>query len=296
MSYEIHLHKNTVQRTPLLLKQSFSFSFFFVALLSPSLLFLEASNIEKKDLFIEKYIKKDSSSFKQGKKTYGDSYRNKLSKDVNLSQVVKQDINNTSYDVNLSSAINNQEAIKNANVVNKKVRSSEFASKVKDYEDYILQDKELGLKDKMGNYSKLVGENKHNPNLSYKNKYLAHDERLIIAISSSIPIDTLKNFFDSLTEVYSDVSFVLNGFIGNDPKYIMPTIEYTKKLLEKRNTNTKHSEDDRYLFRVDINPKIFNKYSLERVPAVIFVKNYNSYSETQGNKESFEENGLEQEL
>ena len=37
-----------------------------------------------------------------------------------------------------------------------------------------------------------------------------------------------------------------------------------------------------YKFKVDINPKVFMKYNIDKVPAVIFVKNYNPLIEISG--------------
>lgn len=269
-------------------------------LLSLSLFSVLCADSNKTDLFMHKYIKKDSKEYKSGEGVLSDSQRVQLSKDIDIHAMSNQDLNNTSYDINLT--ISNKvkdEAEQIAGQIDKGARSKEFKQKVNEYEEYILNDKDLSFREEINKYpslmEKLQGGNEKYVGTNYKNNYLAHDERLIIAISSSVPMETVKNYFDSLTEVYTDVVFVLNGLIDNDVQKIRPTVEYTTQLLKKRNLNTNNAEQDRYLFRVDINPKIFTKYSLEKVPAVIFVKNYNPYSEIQGNAQIDGEDGIAEE-
>jgi hypothetical protein len=251
----------------------------------------------KTDKFMNKYVKTDSKSYKYGESTLSDSTRNKLSENVDLSEIAKanKEHNKSEYRIDLTTSHSMEEQAKRiANSVNTQARSTEANKKVHDYEDYLLYDKQLGFQKAMGIYAKDANTAKENKyaGVSYYNQYLAQDERLLIAISSSIPNDAVKNYFDSLTEVYTDVTFVMNGFVGNNPKYVQPTLNYTYELLEQRNKNTKNAANNRYFFRVDVNPKIFSKYSLKNVPAIVFVKNYNPYSEIQGNTQSGELNGL----
>ena len=53
-------------------------------------------------------------------------------------------------------------------------------------------------------------------------------------------------------------------------------------------------DKNKYLFRVDINPKLFAKYNINEVPAVIFIKNYNPFLEIQGNGNEENSNSDEQ--
>ena len=225
-----------------------------------------------KELFIDKYMKKDKTE--QYKKEAQD-FRKNLSTDVDIKKMSGKDLE-TKLDTTIKENPNVKDATKIAEEINGLIKSSEYKKRVNDYKDYILKDKELNFKEKMGNYSKEI---KESPKKVYKNKLLASDERVIIAISESIPKEVIKNYFKSLGENYDDVLFVLNGFIGNNPKKIMPTLKYVNELLNKNSKD----EKDKYLFRVDVNPKIFAKYNLTEVPAIIFIKNYNPYMEIQGN-------------
>jgi len=266
---------------------------------STSLLFGSDSKTtpNKEELFMEKYVKNKSSLYKEGESSVSKENRIKLSKDVDLYEISKSDINNSSYDINISRKLeekNKAEAI--AQSINSHVRSKEFSSEVLKYEKYILNDEDFGIKKAMGKYAKQAQETVDNKYLgiNYKNKFLANDERLIVAISSTVPKETVRNYMKELESVESDVLFVMNGFIGNNPKKIMPTLEYIQGLLIKKYGKTKE-DTEAYKFRVDINPKLFSKYSIDKVPALIFVQNYNPYSEIQGNAQSAKMNGLEDE-
>ena len=235
-----------------------------------------------KEVFIEKYI--DSTEFQKNQNDVK-KFRENISEDVNLKEISKRE--SKDIDTTLKKNQNEESANIIAAKINEDVKSNEYQKKVQEYKDYILKDKELDFDGKMGNYKKEIGEEK---GINYKNKFLKSDERLIIAISSSIPDEVIKNYFKSFGENYEDVLFVMNGFIGNDPKKIMPTIKYINGLLSKEDGAETEKGKEKYLFRVDINPKLFSKYKLEQVPAVIFVKNYNPFLEIQGNGLATEEN------
>lgn len=239
-----------------------------------------------KEVFIEKYINKDDYKTNQ---LQAEEYRKNISKDVNIKEISKKE--HKEIDTTLEINKNNAEANKIAENINSDIKSIEFQKKVEANKDYIFKDKDLNFDEKMGNYKKEIASEKK---VNYKNKFLNSDERLIIAISSSIPEEVIKNYFKSMGDNYEDVLFVMNGFIGNDPKKIMPTLEYISKLLNKDDLSKDIKDKNKYLFRVDINPKLFAKYNINEVPAVIFIKNYNPFLEIQGNGAEQEQNSDEQ--
>jgi type-F conjugative transfer system pilin assembly protein TrbC len=256
--------------------------FYSIALCS--LLYSDAT---EKDVFVEKYIS-DKETY-QRNQNEADEYRKNLSKDVSIKEISKKE--RKDIDTTLETNKNNTEASKIAENINNDIKSNGFQKKVEANKDYIFKDKDLNFDEKMGNYKKEIAPEKK---LNYKNKFLNSDERLIIAISSSIPDEVIKNYFKSLGDNYEDVLFVMNGFIGNDPKKIMPTLEYISKLLNKDSSSKDLKDKNKYLFRVDINPKLFAKYNINEVPAVIFIKNYNPFLEIQGNGNEENSNSDEQ--
>ena len=230
----------------------------------------------EKEAFIEKYIS-DKSDY-QKNQSEADAYRKNISKDVNLKEISKKEYKEIDTTLEANKHIN--EANKISQDINNEIKSMDFQKKVEANKDYIFKDKDLNFDAKMGNYKKEIKDPKE---VNYKNKFLNGNERLIIAISSSIPDEVIKNYFKSFGDNYEDVLFVMNGFIGNDPKKIMPTLEYISRLLNKDDLSKDIKDKNKYLFRVDINPKLFAKYNINEVPAVIFIKNYNPFLEIQGN-------------
>lgn len=275
----------------------FTLSIIASSLLFTSLLADDTNSSVKTKQFMDKYIKQDSQSYQAGKQVVSEDQRKKISSNTNMYDMVKanRDLNNTDYSIGLTKSKElkaHGESI--ASEVNK-VSRQRWATERKDYEEYILNDKDLDFKNKMGIYgqnAQLESQAQQQAQM-YKNNFLADDERLIIAISSSVPDTTIQNMMRSLTKVNTDVMFVMNGLVGNNPKFFQPTMDYVNKLLQKDGGSTVSSE--RFEFRVDINPKIFTKYAIEFAPAVIFVKNYNFYSEIQGNAQSQELNGIDKE-
>ena len=253
---------------------------------------LQANDAEKLD---KKYVKKGSIANISGTQT-GKQAKHNIQSNFDLYKVLDNNETNKSIsDFNISNALSNTKAKDLANEVNSIARSKKNKNKVNEYKRYFLDDKELHLKSYMGKYKDTVEsiENNNFKSVS-KNQYLNHDERLIIAISSSVPKNVLHRYFDAFANVPYDVVFVMNGLVNNNPKYLMPTMKYIGELLEAR-TQSKLVKDNKYILEVDINPKIFMKYSIEKVPAVIFVKNYNEYAELQGKSYSSEKNNLDSE-
>lgn len=236
---------------------------------------LYSDNATDKELFIDKYLNKTEF---QKNQIEANEYRNNISKDVNIKEISKKERNN--IDTNIPTNSNMIDANKISEEINNNIKSKSFQEKVEANKDYILKDKDLNFDAKMGNYKKDIAPEKK---VNYKNKFLNSDERLIIAISSSIPESVIRNYFKTLGDNNEDILFVMNGFIGNDPKKIMPTLEYISRLLNKDESSKDLKDQNKYKFRVDINPKIFSKYNIKEVPAIIFVKNYNPFLEIQGN-------------
>ena len=213
----------------------------------------------------------------------------KIAKEANATKIKKYE------------KVSNKFAKRNADEIAQKKESKEFKEKVQNMKDYFFKDKQL-KKMYNENIYKYIPSNKNNKNNEFKhnyiniydnnvnkhnntnlhnntkkpysNRYLHNNERLIICISSSIPMVTLRNYVKILKNVESDVLFALNGFIDNTRSF-KKTREFIWKLLKK---DDKHY----YPYIVQINPKIFTKYDIKRVPAVIFIKNYSPLMEISG--------------
>lgn len=253
--------------------------------LATTFLILSAqANEDKKELFNDKYL--NSQKLDQ----YRDTNIN-TSTDFKISNI--KEMTKISNDVNKSTStmIDNSlksDALKNkALEIDNNVKSKVFQNKIIENENYLLYDKKINWQQHLGQYKNRTNvaleQLKEKGTVSSEissNQFLEHNEKLFIVISSSIPKHILKNYFEMLQNVNTDITFVLRGTIGGVKK-IKPTLDWMQEVLTK-NDNT------RYEYNVVIEPRIVDKYKIERLPAVLYVKNYNpSYTEESTNEEHY---------
>lgn len=203
----------------------------------------------------------------------------KNTKDLNLSQIGK-DVEAKRAEVN--SSINFQSKSLDADKVAQSIaefrHSKDFNQEIKKAEDYILNDKGFDF----GKYTyseqtmAMIKDMQQNKHLINKSEYLEADEKIFIIISSSMSDAAIKNYFNSLENVSSDVSFILRGVVGNDIRYFKPTQQFLAKSLSKSGKSTINSDDEFYNVNIEINPKITRRFKIDKVPAVLYIKNYNS--------------------
>lgn len=142
---------------------------------------------------------------------------------------------------------------------------------VKDIQNEIVYDEKYKLPEKK-QIQKILSYNKvkkeYNP-ITPSTKFLEHDEVIYIVISSSMPKQTILNYYNSLKNYTSEVSFVLRGIIGDDISKIKPTLDYIKELQS--------SIQSKGLFQVLINPIITQELNIKQTPAVVFLQHYNGH-------------------
>ena len=99
---------------------------------------------------------------------------------------------------------------------------------------------------------------------------LDSDERIYIFMSSSVPKTTWKSYAKTLREIGSkNIFIVLRGCIGKDGcKYFAPTYNFVKNVLYEGRS----SGDVSIPVNVILDPFLFRKYSVRRVPSIVYVK------------------------
>lgn len=236
------------------------------------------ANEDKKEIFNDKYL--NSQKLDQ----YRDTDINKNS-DFKISNI--KEMTNISDEVNsnISNMINNSlksNVLKNeAHEINNKVKSKDFQKEIIENENYLLYDKKINWQQHLGQYKNRTNialeQLKDKGSVSNEissNQFLESNEKLFIVISSSIPKHILKNYFEMLQNVNTDVTFVLRGTIDGVKK-IKPTLDWIQDILTK-------DDNKRYEYNVVIEPRIIDKYKIEKLPAILYVKNYNpSYTDTE---------------
>ncbi|EAL2460478.1 hypothetical protein YZ31_07575 [Campylobacter lari] len=244
----------------------------FISIALPIIVF---SNETKQELFKDKYLKNKEQI--QSQISVEELHKN--SKDLNLSyvqEIKKTDFNKTYKDITF---IKDTNASKGAEEIFSLRRSERMQNEVLKNENYILHDKSFGFEQNLEEYSdytknmiKQMEETKH---LISTNKYLNPNEKIFIIISSSLKDETIQNYFKLLENVNTDITFVLRGLVGNDLRYIKPTQEYIQKLLIKNKNSDLSNEDNHYKFNIEINPKITQRFNIKKVPALLYIQNYN---------------------
>lgn len=92
--------------------------------------------------------------------------------------------------------------------------------------------------------------------------------RLFLFVSSSMPMITLRRYAGADFAVGAPVQMVMRGFIGS-ANYVMPTMNFIERVIKAPNS-IKY-----YAMHVDIDPIYFSKYGITRVPALVYVRNFN---------------------
>ena len=100
---------------------------------------------------------------------------------------------------------------------------------------------------------------------------LRQDERIYIFVSSSIPLSTLRSYVQAVARIGDpNIFMVFNGFIGGAKNW-KPTMDYISSITVKNpGCNTKAERCDSYLANIEIDPLLFGKYGVNKVPTVVY--------------------------
>ena len=94
-------------------------------------------------------------------------------------------------------------------------------------------------------------------------------DRLVLFVSSSMPIHVLRNYVNDVDKVGGVMIF--KGTIGGIDSFI-PTVNFLRQLLAKDPNCTAASCDMRQV-NISIDPDRFSHHGIKRVPALIFEEN-----------------------
>lgn len=96
----------------------------------------------------------------------------------------------------------------------------------------------------------------------------ATSERLYLFISSSMPLEVLRRYAQQ-AEGLPGAMLVLRGFV-NGASRIRPTVDFMANVLT-RDPGCRGARCRRYRTQVIVDPNLFRRYHIERVPAVVTV-------------------------
>ncbi|MBN2570061.1 MAG: hypothetical protein JXB42_11580 [Deltaproteobacteria bacterium] len=101
---------------------------------------------------------------------------------------------------------------------------------------------------------------------AYSTGTLPSNERIYVFISSSMPEQTLRNYVYTLDRLRDpNIEMVMRGFVGGIKK-IAPTLKFMRKIISK-------PDGSAYSASIIIDPILFRKYGVGRVPCVVYDRN-----------------------
>ena len=213
----------------------------------------QANDINETKIFLDKYLPKSKISKYKNQSTYK-AYDEKISTIKDMKQTDKD--TNSSASETVKNLYKDKAVYNEAKKIKTYVNSKEYSEKLQKAKDDILYDKKTNWQQYVPNNLK-TGDNR------LKIDTIFGSEKIFIIISSSIPDITLKNYLISLSPLSTKVTFVLRGVIGSHKK-IMPTLYWIKDLL-----------GDKFQYNIMIDPRITKKYNITKIPAILYIKDYN---------------------
>lgn len=100
---------------------------------------------------------------------------------------------------------------------------------------------------------------------------LSAHERIYIFISSSMPLETVRTYVKAISMMKDhNIRLVMRGFIGG-MRHVKPTMTFIKNLLlEDPSCNPIKGTCTTYDTQVIIDPMLFARYAIDRVPAFVY--------------------------
>jgi type-F conjugative transfer system pilin assembly protein TrbC len=102
---------------------------------------------------------------------------------------------------------------------------------------------------------------------------LGSDERVYVFISSAIPLQTVRNYAASVARLSDpNITLVMRGFVEGMTK-IQPTIRFIASVLQRdASCNPTDGECEMLKASLAVDPLLFRRYGIDRVPAVVYVR------------------------
>jgi type-F conjugative transfer system pilin assembly protein TrbC len=106
------------------------------------------------------------------------------------------------------------------------------------------------------------------------NPLLADSERLYVFVSHSIPLETLRTYAEAIHKAGDpNVVMVLRGMVGG-MKYFRPTAEFVQSIVltDPDCPASGKTQCDAYATSVLIDPLLFRRYAVTRVPTFVYAR------------------------
>ncbi len=102
---------------------------------------------------------------------------------------------------------------------------------------------------------------------------LSSNERIYVFVSSSMPINTLRNYVQAIYKAKNNnIIMVMRGFIDNLDN-IDSTLEFSNRMLSVNPACGATENCQLFNINVEIDPLLFHRYQINEVPAVVYASN-----------------------
>ena len=91
---------------------------------------------------------------------------------------------------------------------------------------------------------------------------------IYVFVSSSMPIETIRNYIKQTEPIKRQTVFLLRGFVGGVKKF-RPTWNYVMEILCGTSNPSELESSDCLEAFIDINPILFDEFGIDTVPAVM---------------------------
>jgi type-F conjugative transfer system pilin assembly protein TrbC len=127
----------------------------------------------------------------------------------------------------------------------------------------------------------LTGDRVINPSQPEKPKSSISLGRTYLFISSSVPEATLRNYAKDMS-IVPNASMIMIGFVGGMKK-MAPTAQFISNILIKDPT-CRNDSCLGYSTEILVDPLLFRKYGISRVPALVYVPQFSAIKREEGSE------------
>ena len=102
---------------------------------------------------------------------------------------------------------------------------------------------------------------------------LSADERLYVFVSSSLPVQTLRNYAATIDRINDpNVVMVMRGFVGTMKDWTK-MLEFSSRVLVRQpRCDTKAGQCEMFAANLQVDPLLFRRYGIAVVPAMVYAR------------------------
>jgi type-F conjugative transfer system pilin assembly protein TrbC len=102
---------------------------------------------------------------------------------------------------------------------------------------------------------------------------LSQDERLYVFVSSSVPLQTLRNYAASIDKIGDPrIVMVMRGFVGGLKDW-KAMLDFASRVLVKNpSCDTGKEQCDLYAANLQVDPLLFRRYDVRLVPTIVYAR------------------------